>query len=66
MDRKASKNRKVRYDPHEKIINFVSRKELPIINYSRDDIIANLFGIQTIETKLVKKRKDSTHDINLF
>ena len=45
----------MRYDPHEKIINFVSRKELPVINYSREDIIANLFGLQTsMEPKIVK------------
>jgi len=44
VDKKASKNRKLRFEKQEKIINFM----VPIINYSlntgRDDIIKSIFG----------------------
>ncbi|CAD8075634.1 unnamed protein product [Paramecium sonneborni] len=68
VDRKASKNRKIRFEPHQKIINFTSRIELPVEMISREDIIKNLFGLAStnIEPQIQKKRKQSLHDVNLI
>ena len=57
VDTKASKNRKIRYDKHEKIINFM----VPQVNVEeangRDLIVASLFGMK-------KKRKDDVANDN--
>ena len=55
MDTKATKNRKIRYDKHEKIINFM----VPQINLKesvgRDIIVNSLFGMHK---KLLKNNDD--------
>jgi protein AATF/BFR2 len=55
VDTKASKNRKIRYDKHEKIINFM----VPQINtkesIGRDIIVNSLFGMH-------KKIKNNNND----
>ena len=55
VDTKASKNRKIRYDKHEKIINFM----VPQINLKesvgRDIIVNSLFGIHK---KFLKNNDD--------
>ncbi|CAK74833.1 unnamed protein product (macronuclear) [Paramecium tetraurelia] len=68
VDRKASKNRKIRFEPHQKIVNFTSRIEPPVETISREEIIKNLFGLTStnIEPQVQKKRKQSIHDVNLI
>jgi len=60
VDRKASKNRKIRYTVHDKIVNFMvpeeSEREIP----GRDEIVRNLLGRRTIEdnNKFKRRAKD--------
>ena len=45
VDRKASKNRKIRYVVHEKIVNFMTPTDnLSLIYDGRDGVIKSLFG----------------------
>jgi protein AATF/BFR2 len=57
VDTRASKNRKLRFDKHEKIINFM----VPIPNHKvvsgRDEILNSIFGIG-------KKRRDTDGDVD--
>jgi protein AATF/BFR2 len=48
VDTKASKNRKIRYDKHEKLVNFM----VPLVNHNinsgRDEIIKSIFGLNKV------------------
>jgi len=46
VDRKASKNRKIRYVIHDKIVNFLVPLENLTLSEGRDAIVSNLFGIR--------------------
>ena len=45
VDRKASKNRKIRYVIHDKIVNFLVPLENLKLSEGRDAIVSNLFGV---------------------
>ena len=47
MDRRASKNRKIRYVVHEKIINFLTPLSNLTVFEGREAIANNLFGVGT-------------------
>lgn len=80
VDRRASKNRKLRYDVHQKLMNFMAPLENVQIIPGRDQILKNLFGLyekmdddianRAKEASLKKKRrKNPTEDdvqINLL
>jgi len=53
VDRKASKNRKIRYVVHEKIVNFMTIQENIDKMDGRDAIVGNLFGVQKHQLKKV-------------
>ena len=44
VDRRASKNRKIRYVVHDKILNFLTPIDNLIILEGREAIVKNLFG----------------------
>lgn len=46
VDRRASKNRKLRFDKHEKLINFMVPITNNFINTGRDEIVKSIFGIK--------------------
>ena len=46
VDRKASKNRKIRYVIHDKIVNFLVPLENLTLSEGRDAIVSNLFGVR--------------------
>ena len=68
VDTKASKNRKIRYDKHEKIINFM----VPQINnkesIGRNIIVNSLFGMhKKIQNNNEDERKDNNiNDIDII
>ena len=45
VDRKASKNRKIRYVIHDKIVNFLVPLENLTLFEGREAIVTNLFGV---------------------
>lgn len=45
VDRKASKNRKIRYVIHDKIVNFLVPLENLELFEGREAIVSNLFGV---------------------
>jgi Apoptosis-antagonizing transcription factor, C-terminal len=47
VDRKASKNRKIRYVVHDKILNFLTPLENLALFEGREAIVSNLFGVGT-------------------
>ena len=47
VDRKASKNRKIRYIVHDKILNFLTPLENLTMFEGRQAIVTNLFGVGT-------------------
>jgi len=44
MDTKATKNRKIRYVVHDKVLNFMTPLENLQLSEGRDAIISGLFG----------------------
>lgn len=44
MDRRASKNRKIRYVVHEKILNFLMPQQNLAALEGKEALVANLFG----------------------
>jgi hypothetical protein len=44
VDRKASKNRKLRFDVHAKLVNFMAGQDNPYVIEARDEILRNLFN----------------------
>lgn len=72
VDRKASKSRKIRFDVHQKLVNFMNPKENKEILEGRNEIVKCLWGghsqpatadveitedKETGETPIIKKRK---------
>lgn len=45
VDRKASKNRKIRYIVHDKILNFLTPIENLTMFEGRNAVVSNLFGV---------------------
>lgn len=43
VDRKASKNRKIRFNVHTKLLNFMPSREENVIE-TRDEIVRNIFN----------------------
>jgi hypothetical protein len=59
VDRKASKNRKIRYIIHEKIVNFMTTQDNIKLEEGRDAIVNNLFGVHVwsnTKPKLITKQ----------
>ncbi len=46
VDRKASKNRKIRYDVHAKLLNFIPSRPLNLLQ-TRDEIVDNIFNFKS-------------------
>ena len=59
VDRKASKNRKIRYVVHDKIVNFMTPLENLYLTVGKDNIVANLFGHSNGKAEINGKDKDS-------
>ena len=62
VDRRASKNRKIRYVVHDKILNFLTPQQNLLAVEGRQALVANLFGVKKaqneVEQQLTgKKRK---------
>ena len=45
VDRRASKNRKLRFDVHSKLMNFIAPIDNTLVLAGRDQILKNLFGL---------------------
>ena len=59
VDRKASKNRKIRYIVHEKIVNFMTPLDNIYLQDGKDNIINNLFGkVNTVSSVPEGKSKE--------
>ena len=48
IDRRASKNRKIRYVVHEKILNFLTPLHNTLAVEGREALVNNLFGVKKI------------------
>lgn len=67
VDRRASKNRKIKYVVHDKILNFMPPRENLALVEGRNAIVANLFGRRTMGAEGPKKRqRQSSDDIQLI
>ena len=63
VDCRASKNRKVKFVVHDKIVNFLTPLDNLAILEGRDAIVKNLFGANSeVSKKKTKKRKQSGYD----
>ena len=51
VDRKASKNRKIRYVVHDRILNFLTPIDNLAVLEGREAIVANLFGVSTSKVR---------------
>jgi protein AATF/BFR2 len=61
VDTRASKNRKLRFDKHEKIINFMVPMPNHNVNFGRDEIVFSIFGIN----KRKQNKNDEEEDIGI-
>lgn len=74
MDRKASKDRKLKYDFHEKLINFMSSYDNLDETEDREQFLGNLFGVGPVKKlKTGEEEEESSEeqaqegdDITLF
>lgn len=69
MDRRASKNRKIRYILHEKIANFMAPIDALEPEYSsKADVLKFMFGQATdVENPIKKKKKTAKgEDVSLI
>lgn len=69
VDRKASKDRKLKYEIHEKLINFMSGHFNIEEMDGRDQIVENLFGVARKKVKtgnVVEDEVIEENDIELF
>jgi hypothetical protein len=57
VDRKASKNRKIRFNVHPKLLNFMPSQPSGEIE-ARDEIVENIFNCKATATATVKTRQD--------
>lgn len=58
VDRKASKNRKIRFNVHAKLLNFMPSQVANLME-SRDDIVRNMFNCKALEQKLNEPENDT-------
>lgn len=58
VERRATKNRKLRFKTFEKLENFMSSKENINILPDRDSLIANLFGKRYEKNEVVAQPED--------
>lgn len=65
VDRRASKNRKIRYVVHEKIVNFLTPLENLTMFEGRDAIVNNLFGVGNSKPVL-NKQQEITGSVKLI
>lgn len=66
VDRRATKNRKLKYEVHEKIVNFMVPQDNELLLYNRDLIINQIFGQKKKETIIDKEKVNQDLDISLF
>jgi protein AATF/BFR2 len=67
IETKATKNRKIRYIVHDKILNFLTPNENLHLAEGRDAIVSNLFGGSTKRVKKVDRQDcDSGDDVKLL
>ena len=71
VDRKASKNRKIRYVVHEKLLNFMTPQDNLNIAEGYEAILLTLFGAKPTNSEVVavgKKRnqREDLDDIQLI
>jgi protein AATF/BFR2 len=59
VDRKASKNRKIRYVVHDKILNFLVPLDNLKLLEGREAIVSNLFGVRSASVKIPKVQKSA-------
>lgn len=62
LNHKASKNRKLRYDKHEKIVNFMISQENLGLFEGRDEFLSKLFGRKTSVLLLSTKNESLIKD----
>lgn len=61
VDHRASKNRKIKYVVHDKILNFMPSRDNSSKVEGREAIVSNLFG-RRIEPPSQRKRQFNTED----
>jgi len=66
VDRRASKNRKIRYVVHDKILNFMTPLENLKLFEGRDAICSNMFGVRHETSALKKPAVKSGDDVKLI
>ena len=66
IDTKASKNRKLRYGVHEKIVNFTVPEANLKLMEGRDDIIRSIFGIDKDKVEKIKTNYNEVQDIMII
>ena len=59
VDTRASKNRKIQYVVHDKIVNFLTPLDNLVELEGRDAIVKNLFGANTEVQSKKRRRKQS-------
>lgn len=62
MDRKASKNRKLRFNVHPKLLNFLPSRPSNEIE-ARDEIVENIFNCKSGQPQ--KAREEETYYIDM-
>ena len=62
VDRRASKNRKIKYVVHDKILNFMPSRENLILMEGRTAVVSNLFGKRIDREQNAKKRRRQPSD----
>jgi hypothetical protein len=55
VDRKASKNRKIRYVVHDKLVNFMTPLENLALSEGKENILTTLFGQHKPQEATVKQ-----------
>lgn len=65
VDRRASKNRKIRYVVHDKIVNFLTPLDNITMFEGREAIVNNLFGVGTHKPTM-DKRQEVAGDVKLI
>ena len=58
IDRKASKNRKIRYIVHEKIVNFMTPIDNLSLTEGKESILSTLFGQREVSKSKEVERID--------
>ena len=66
VDRRATKGRKLKYEVHEKIINFMVPMENELLLPNRDVVMNQVFGNKNKENVIEKEKVKEDLDISLF